>query len=164
MAVTQKEMLEYFIPRIEEKGKTYEKKTLVTAKKAKPGEKVITRTSDGVETQNTAKEGDFLVENQTSSGEQYLVGKEIFESKYRIHQSLSKGWASYHPIGKINAIEVNAQDLEHFKSDEELTFTAPWGESMVVKEGDFLVCPLDFSEIYRIAKKEFGETYKAIKA
>jgi len=28
MAVTQKEMLKYFIPRIEEKGKTYEKKTL----------------------------------------------------------------------------------------------------------------------------------------
>jgi len=30
---------------------------------------------------------------------------------------------------------------------------------MVVKKGDFLVSPLDYSEVYRIAKKEFFETY-----
>ena len=31
---------------------------------------------------------------------------------------------------------------------------------MIVKKDDFLVSPLDYSEIYRIANKEFFETYK----
>ena len=31
---------------------------------------------------------------------------------------------------------------------------------MIVKKGDFLVSPLDYSEVYRIANKEFFETYK----
>ena len=33
-------------------------------------------------------------------------------------------------------------------------------EKIIVKENDFIVCPLDYSEVYRIAKKEFFETYK----
>ena len=32
---------------------------------------------------------------------------------------------------------------------------------MTVKKGDLLVSPLDYSEVYRIANKEFYETYKA---
>lgn len=31
---------------------------------------------------------------------------------------------------------------------------------MIVKENDFLVSPLDYSEIYRIANHEFFETYQ----
>ena len=31
---------------------------------------------------------------------------------------------------------------------------------MIVKENDYLVSPIDMSEVYRIAKTEFFETYR----
>ena len=40
---------------------------------------------------------------------------------------------------------------------------APWGEKMIVKVGDYLVSPLNYSEVYRIAEKEFFETYRETK-
>ena len=40
---------------------------------------------------------------------------------------------------------------------------ANWGEKMVVRKNDYLVSPLDNSEVYRIARKEFFETYKKLK-
>ena len=44
-----------------------------------------------------------------------------------------------------------------------MEFQAPWKESIVVKPGDFLVISLDKTEIYRVAKKEFTETYEELK-
>ena len=44
---------------------------------------------------------------------------------------------------------------------EEFYITAPWGSEQLAKEGDKFVAPLpDTNEIYRIARKEFDETYR----
>ena len=64
-------MLAHFLPILEKSGKRYKKKSMIRAKKAKPGQLVITKTSDGEETRNTAEVGDWLVENQTSVNELY---------------------------------------------------------------------------------------------
>ena len=40
---------------------------------------------------------------------------------------------------------------------------APWGERMVVKSGDYLVAPMNYSEVYRVAEKEFFETYREVR-
>ena len=50
--------------------------------------------------------------------------------------------------------------LDQVGIDEEYYFIAAWGEEMVTKKDDYLACPLDHSEVYRIARKEFFETYK----
>ncbi|WP_332913400.1 hypothetical protein [Algoriphagus boritolerans] len=69
---------------MESQGKRYKKKSLVRAKKAEPGLVVVTRTSDGIETKNTAEKGDWFVENQTSAKESYLIKAETFEKKIQL--------------------------------------------------------------------------------
>lgn len=161
--ITQKEMLEHFLPLMETLGTRYKKKSLIRAKKAEVGLVVITKTSDGIETQNTAEKGDWLVENQTSAYEKYLIKEDTFEKKYTLMHSLGQGWGCYRPKGEIFAMKVSSQDLENLGAKEVLEFQAPWKESIVLKPDDFLVISLEKSEIYRVAKKEFQETYEAIK-
>ncbi len=161
--ITQTDMLAHFLPLMEERGKRFRKKSLIRAKKAEPGLHVVTLTSDGVETQNTAEKGDWLVENQTSAKESYLIKAETFEKKYILLHSLGEGWGCYRPIGEIYAYNVSGDDLEKFGAADAIEFQAPWKESIVIKAGDFLVAPTDKSEIYRVAKKEFSETYEEIK-
>lgn len=161
--MTQREMLDFFLPILKEEGKIYRKKTLVKAKKAVEGQVVLTHTSDGEETRNTAQSGDWLVENQTSVKENYLVNAVTFERKYSLKNSLGDGWGCYQPIGKVFAIPFSERFLHELKLNDFLEFQAPWKETMIIKPGDFLVIPTDAIEIYRIAKKEFGETYEEVK-
>jgi hypothetical protein len=161
--ISQKEMLDRFLPKMETEGKRYKKKSLIRAKKAVPGSVVVTRTSDGIETQNTAEKGDWLVENQTSAQENYLIKAETFEKKYTLMDSLGNGWGCYRPKGEIIALVVSDADLKELGGGEVIEFQAPWKESIVLKSGDYLVASLEKSEIYRVAKKEFQETYELIK-
>jgi len=160
--ITQQNMLDYFLPIFGIKGKNYRKKSLIKAKKAAPGLLVITKTSDGEETRNTAEEGDWLVENQTSSEEKYLVKSDIFESKYEMVHSLGDGWACYKPKGIMSGYELQANDLKHFEVNDRLEFQAPWKDTMFVRVGDFLIIPPGKKEIYRVARKEFLETYQEV--
>ncbi|WP_339864982.1 hypothetical protein [uncultured Algoriphagus sp.] len=160
--ITQQEMLAHFLPILEKSGKRYKKKSMVRAKKAVPGLVVVTKTSDGEETKNTAEAGDWLVENQTSTNEVYLVKAETFKKKYSLIQALEQGWGCYQPKGEILGVVVVDAHLDSFEATNVMEFQAPWKDSMVVKPGDMLVVPLDKDEIYRIAKKEFGETYVEI--
>ena len=160
--ITQTEMLAHFLPLMKVRGKRYKKKSLIRAKKAEPGLVVVTKTSHGIETQNTAESGDWLVENQTSAKECYLIKAATFEKKYVLQDSLGNGWGCYRPIGEIYAYKVATEDLENFGATESMEFQAPWKESIIVLPGDFLVVPIDQSEIYRVARKEFGETYEEV--
>lgn len=155
-------MLLHFLPLLDKGGKRYKKKSLVRAKKAQPGQVVVTKTSDGNETKNTAESGDWLVENQTSSNEWYLVKAETFQKKYSLVHSLEKGWGSYQPKGEIFGLHIIKSHLDELGATDVLEFQAPWKDTMIVKVGDMLVVPPEKDEIYRIAKKEFGETYVEI--
>jgi hypothetical protein len=157
---TQQEMLAHFIPIFEKSGKRYRKKSLIKAKKAVLGTVVFTKTSDGVETKNVALAGDMLVQNQTSSEEQYLVKAETFESKYEMIDSLGNGWACYKPKGIMIGYELTEEDLKTFGVSERIEFQTPWKDTMFVRKGDFLVTPADQNEIYRVARKEFLESYQ----
>ncbi len=161
--ISQDDILAHFLPLMEAHGKRFRKKSLIRAKKASPGLVVVTVTSDGIETKNTAEKGDWLVENQTSVKESYLIKDETFKKKYILLHSLGEGWGCYRPIGEIYAYSVSEGDLRKFGAAGIMEFQAPWKESIVVKVGDFLVAPTDKSEIYRVARKEFGETYEEIK-
>jgi hypothetical protein len=160
--VSQQNMLDYFLPIFEEKGKNYHKKSLIRAQKAKSGLFVVTKTSDGIETRNTAENGDWLVENQTSSQEQYLVKSNVFESKYEMVESLCNGWACYKPKGVMKTYEFEESDLKYFGVIQRLEFQAPWKETMFVRVGDYLIIPPGNEEIYRVARKEFSETYQRV--
>ena len=157
---SQKELVEIMKPVFESDGKVYKKVKKVFAKKATAGEAVQTITDDGLETTNTAKEGDFIIKNQTEAGERYIVPGEKFDKLYDFSEEGPEGYSVYSAKGKIIGVEVNDALIESLNLDEEFYFIAKWNEKMIVKKGDYLASPLDYSEVYRIARKEFFETYK----
>lgn len=156
--LSQEDAKKIFLPIIEEKGKEYKKKINIKARPAKKGEVIVTYTSDGKETSNKAKKGDYVVTNLTSSKEQYILDKETFEKRYEKIKDLEDGEALYKALGKCRAIKFIPKDLD---LKDEIYFIASWGEEMVLKKGDMVVTS-NGKEVYRIAKKEFGESYEEI--
>ncbi|WP_149277024.1 hypothetical protein [Pareuzebyella sediminis] len=157
---SQEMLLKKLIPYFRKYGKTYKKFRKVYARRAEEGEEIHTVTDDGLETLNRAKKGDFVVKNQTNAQEMYIVSDEKFNERYRILTESEDGFAEYQPIGKIIAVALTPKVLNELDLGPEFKFMAPWGETMVAKQGDYLVCPTDYSEIYRIAHNEFLETYE----
>ena len=159
-ALSQKMMKEYFLPLLEKDGAVHSKKTNVFAKEAKGGERVETITGDGKETISTAKAGDYLIKNQTEAKEMYIVSPDKFQERYAFLREAENGFAEYRAIGEVLALELTAAIQRQLRLETPFCFEAPWGEEMIARAGDFLAAPLDRSEIYRIARKEFLETYE----
>ncbi len=158
--LSQPKMLALFRPLMESEGVLFSKKKNVFAKKAEGGEPVVTMTDDGLETVNTAQKGSYLVKNQTEAAEVYVVEKAAFEKRYERKGPADDGFEEYHPTGKVIAVELTPERQEALDLPASFHFKAAWKEDMIAKKGDYIVCPPDFSEIYRIARKEFFETYK----
>ena len=164
MSLTQKEAKDLFLPRIAIDGSLFEKFQKVWVRPAIVGEKVITITSDGKETENTAKEGDYVIMAKTEAEEQYIISGDKLAKRYKKGTvSLRAGgpkWEEYVPIGTVRAIEFHPSSLGFTVTpDNPLVFIAPWNEETVLKKGD-MVCTTDGSEVYRIARKEFEQTYR----
>ncbi len=149
---------------MESEGAFFGKTKNVFAKKAEGGEPVVTLTNDGLETVNTAQKGNYLVKNQTEAAEVYVVEKDAFDKRYEWLNYAAEGFDEYHPTGKVIAIELTPERQKALELPATFHFEAPWKEDMVAKTGDYIVCPPDFSEIYRIARKEFFETYELVKS
>jgi hypothetical protein len=157
----QETLLDLVAPLIEQEGKQYQKSVKVIARLARAGERIETITSDGLETANTATSGDYIVTNPTSAGEQYIIPAEKFEARYELKEQLTSQKAVYQAIGTIRAVKLTATLLTKLHLPDEFSFIAPWGENMVAKKGDYLATPLpNTGEVYRIAAKEFRETYQ----
>jgi hypothetical protein len=159
---SQEQFLHRIWPYIEREGQIYRKKRLVDARPAIANEVIETITNDGLETSNTACEGDFVVRNHTDAREQYILTAEKFSKRYQHKADLTDGWSTYRPIGQIRAIEATSAWLAAHNLDVEMQFMASWGEPMMLKVGDFLATPPDGSEVYRIARKEFFDTYALV--
>ncbi len=156
---SQPEFLSLIMPVMQAQGIVYIKSKQIKAREAREGEIIITITQDGIETKNRAKSGDFIVENQTNAKEQYIVSREKFRQRYIVDKKHDNEWSIFKPIGRIIAIQLTDKIIYELGLKREFNIMASWGEKMVVKQGDMLVVPLDFSEVYRIAKQEFSETY-----
>jgi MoaA/NifB/PqqE/SkfB family radical SAM enzyme len=152
MSISQKEFFETYFPYLMEYGFNYFKYSLVLARRAEPGEYIETWTADGLETTNYAKKDDFVVKNlQTEYQEEYIIPSKIFYKRYMKLYDHEEG-SIYKPTGKIKASVFHGSDTE---------FVAKWGRLMILKTGDFIVSPCpNFQEVYRIARKEFFETYE----
>ena len=158
---SQPEMLALFRPILDSEGIVFEKKQNVFAKKVEAPEVVATQTSDGSETVNTAEVGDYLVKNQTEAGEVYVLKAHKFEQRYQWLRSAEAGFEEYRSTGRVTAVELTPERCAALQLPSTFHFEAPWGEKMVAKSGDFIATPPDGAEVYRIARKEFFETYEA---
>jgi hypothetical protein len=161
--LTQNNIQAIFIPLLKKQGRQCAKKQNIWARVAAEGELIMTITSDGLETSNIANKGDMIVKNQTDAKEMYVMKATSFEQRYASNDealSDNEGFQEYISIGKIWVLIMDATLLYSLNLPEEFYFEAPWGSSMVCKQDDYLVCPPDFSQVYRIARKEFFETYQ----
>lgn len=133
----------------------------VYARSGKLNEEILTYTSDGLETKNIVKKGDMVVQNMTNAKEQYIVPLVKFNKKYSFYKKYNDEWSIYMPKGEIKAVLVDKKLLKELGINEkEFYIKTAWNEKMIVKENDYLVSPIDMSEVYRIAKTEFFETYR----
>ena len=105
---------------------------------------VETITSDGKETQNVAEPGDIIMSGP--SRENYVLKAAKFPKLYQGQ------------IGQTVVPEQNPRMVALYTGQETVSFIAPWGESMVLKPGDYLVKDGD-AGYYRIAKVEYEQTY-----
>lgn len=125
--------------------KQYNKFGNVTFLVAETEQEVVTITADGKETTNIAKVGDYIVINPT--GERYVIKPAKFHARYEVIEE------------NLAACKGSCWGIEY--EGEQLEFEAPWGETMVCKNGDMLVSPNpELTEVYRIACAEFEATYK----
>jgi hypothetical protein len=105
---------------------------------------VDTITGDGKETTNTAEPGDIMLSGP--SQENYVIKSAKFGKLYQGE------------IGSTVVPEQSPRQVAVYTAPQAVQFTAPWGESMVIKPGDYLVRDGD-AGYYRIAKAEYEQTY-----
>lgn len=132
--------------------KEYKKFARIKAEQGKVGQEIVTKMKNGlVETKNIVKldpetnEPDWIVTNP--DGEQYCVPDKTFKKKYELEVDND----GYHrPKGApVQAIQI----------DDNISFTAPWGEKMNIAKGGYLVVNGP-DDIYGIQEEEFYNTYK----
>ena len=151
------------LPRIEAGGHIFRKVGNVLARPARPGERVVTTTADGFETCNSAERESMLVRNQTDAEEHYLVELERFHERYARLEDRAGGWSLYAPTGDILALEVSAGLLQDLGASDPFWIDAPWNSPQRVRQGDMLATALpEKAGIYRVSRKEFGETYRPV--
>lgn len=154
MVISQLEAHAMFAPLIEERGRLYSKFAIVEARVAVPGEVIVTETADGIETHNVAIAGDVVVRNGTRAKEQYILSVKKLSARYvPLAQVGGDGvWGKHQSVGKCYAMRYEGPNTE---------FVASWGETMVLKTGDMICTTFpDQSEVYRIARSEFEQTYR----
>ena len=86
---------------------------------------VVTMTSDGKETQNTAESNDIIMSGP--SGEKYVIKSAKFPKLY-----VGQIGGPVHP-------EQGPRNVSVYTGQVPVNFTASWGENMVLKPGDYLV-------------------------
>ena len=127
---------------LETKEHTYVKKELTfDFRIADKEEKIVTEIDGEKETENVAKEGDYILTG--SKKEVYVLSPKKFESRYTVEDGKAK----------TKPVEILAKRFEGKK----LNFKAPWEEDMIIKSSDFLV--KNDGEYYRIEKEAFENTY-----
>lgn len=124
---TQTEIKQLIFPLLQRRGKTYLKFKKVFARKAKLNEKITTWTSDGKETTNRAKSGDYIIKNQTPAGEEYIIPGHKFQSRYNFIKRAPGGFSEYHPTGRIQAVEVSQRLLRKIKVKSRFFFFSTLG-------------------------------------
>lgn len=161
--LSQAQLVETLMPMLGGKRKRFQKVRQIHAREAEEGEKIVSITSDGVETENVAKAGDMVVRNLTGAGEMYIISAKSFPRLYDQVEELDEGWALYDPKGEVLAIEVTDKVANKLGVNAEFFIEAPWGSDERVRVGDFLVAPLPaLKKIYRIARIEFEQTYSSV--
>ena len=137
----------------------------ILARIGRTGEEVTTYVSGGItETINHVRldgngRPDIVATMADASGDRItdrygrtntiIIPRETFDRKYINADRVSGEEQLFRPAGAVQ---------EFIQIDEDITFTAPWGEAQYLQAGSFLNIT-DPEDIYGIAYEEFMQTY-----
>jgi len=141
--------------------RTYQKRGTFLARYAEPGETILTIVAGKLETLAAAKWGDVVLMNIEigSSVERYLIAADMFQKRYELTERTittdGHSWMLVTAKGQVNAWQYEGPSV---------TFEAPWGESMLLEEGDWIANPVGGKpdDIYRIEREAFAGTYRLL--
>lgn len=140
--LTQDDMVKFYND-IKNEEETFKKKPLKLNYRIADKEEKIDTIINGVkETNNIAKQGDFIITGVKD--EKYVMSKSKVEQRYDIIDDKTI---------KTKQVEIKAKKY----NGEEIQFKASWGERMILQNSDYLVKNND--EYYRIEKEAFMELY-----
>ena len=157
--IAQSDFTSRLTPLFQKNGFFIRKSQIVHAMQATGGEKIMTIVDNQIETINTADPGDFIITNQTSGKEQYIIKAENFHKRYEAIEKLENGDAQYASKGALIAIQLNEYVLNELGLPSRFQFIAPWGEPQIAEQGDYILANQDFSDMYRVSLSMFLETY-----
>ncbi|NIF04788.1 hypothetical protein F3J23_04975 [Chryseobacterium sp. Tr-659] len=172
-SIKQEELMVKYSDLILKYGKKYYKIKGVYAKAAETSQEVKSVIGGKTETVNYAGKGDYIIKNDTGHKEKYILSKEKFDTRYKLHSNDmdSEGYLYYNPVKiPVHAIQLTAENIKKhnlsefyniFDTDKTSHIEAQWSQSMLVTENDYLVLAFDESGIYRIEKDVFKETYQS---
>lgn len=135
----------------------YKKSGTFKARKGKVGETIVTTIDGEDETKKTVTANEIVVEGP--KGEMYVISEKKFRERYEVDIEPTSSYQKYKATGMIKAYEYKGSTIN---------FIASWDEEMLCKEGDYLAYPVkdaddsEISEVYRIERSVFDETYKSV--
>lgn len=168
-SIKQEQLLLFYLQQILKHGKQYQKTAGVWVRIAEGGERVVSILKDGKETQNTASKGDYIVRNGTEAQEEYIVKPEKFKARY---VPVKADYYKPNEEARVYALQITTSNISKYRLEglqqlcdglnEPLYIEASWHESQLLRLNDFLVVSPTKDEVYRIAQKEFHETYSLL--
>lgn len=127
------------------------KRTFMIQTVSKTPIKVITTINEKKETHNYASRGDYIVTGPLR--EQYVIKPDKFFLLYNVRDQVAEPRCIIRKVAKFSK-----SIADKLKLPSHISFTAPWGEEMVINTGDFIV--KDKSGYYSIAASAFRQTYR----
>lgn len=160
--IPHQQFVDLIQPIIKSQGRLYKKTRTILARRATEKEKIITVVDRIVETENIAEPGDYIVINQTSEKESYVIKAEEFAKRYSEHRILNDGLTEYLPISKNYGILLTFDLLSQLNLPHHFYFIAPWSEPVYARIGDYILSNLEYEDIYRVERSKFLETYTIV--
>jgi hypothetical protein len=144
------------------------KKPLKYRKAAKPGHaplsyyihesadpmSIVTKIKGAVETTNVARTNDVVVTGPAK--ETYVMGPAKFLQLYNVAEEVAVPRQSPRMVAKVTRRHMKQAGIP----GDRLEFRAPWGETMLLVAGDYLV--RDNGSYYRIERAMFKQTYRLV--
>ncbi len=159
LLLSQQEAMSQILPILLSDGVRYQKYGQIIARQAIDKEEVVSITKYGIETHNTAEPGDYIVTNSTDMQEQYVLDSASFSQRYQHLRDMAEGRALYQAVGEIIGIQLTQGLLEQLSLPFHWQLMPVWEQPQYIGVNDYLVTPMDHSEIYRVALDEFRQTY-----
>eukprot|EP00931_Biecheleriopsis_adriatica_P050472 TRINITY_DN29226_c0_g1_i1.p1 TRINITY_DN29226_c0_g1~~TRINITY_DN29226_c0_g1_i1.p1 ORF type:complete len:800 (-),score=166.24 TRINITY_DN29226_c0_g1_i1:82-2400(-) len=179
--ISQAEMIQRLSPQMLSEGKWYRKIGFAFLRPAVTGEVIVTMVNGKEETVQSASEGDFVVQANTVWKENYILARATVLKAYDLDSPVpmpedidvadaadleAKGYKCFRSRTRIMALQATPELLERICPAGK--FMASWGAPIPIELEDFFAAQVNaedtVTEVYRIEKNVFGQTFVEIEA